>query len=133
MSRTTASQQNTTPTIGRHVLLDLHEVADERLRDAQRLSKLLTELLDRNGFHRLAVRAHQFPGANAGATVMVLLSESHATIHTYPEFGYAAVDVFSCGDADVDGFIDDVVEALRPDRFDRVDQVRGGESGNSRS
>lgn len=113
------------PSIGLHVLLDLFEVNDPRLADADALCELLTRHLDQTGFHRLASNAHQFPGAGAGATVMVMLSESHATIHTYPEFRYAALDVFSCGDADVHGFVDAIVDELKPGRVERHDQQRG--------
>lgn len=126
MSTPQQSDRPAPPIIGQHVLLDLYEIEDTRLSDADALRALLTEHLDSNGFHRLATNSHQFPGENAGATVIVLLSESHATIHTYPEYGYAAIDVFSCGAADVDGFVAAVIEDLRPGRITRHDELRGG-------
>ena len=123
--------RRTPPIVGRHVLLDLYEVHDERLTDAAALESLFVRLLDACGFHRLAVRSHQFPGAGAGATVIALLSESHATIHTYPEYAYAAVDVFSCGAADVDSFVAQLAEQLQSQRFTCREEARGGSEDQS--
>lgn len=65
---------------------------------------------------------HSFEGQ--GATGMLLLSSSHLTVHTWPEFGYAAVDLFTCAtpasapsssssrEPDVDAAIRSLVESL---------------------
>ncbi len=121
----TAIDKRTSRAIGHHVLLDFHGVRDARLQDAGQLAELLWDLLIQHGFRCLELSKHQFPGEGAGATAMVLLSESHATIHTYPEHDYAALDVFSCGNADLDGLVESLTNALAPEHVERIDQVRG--------
>ena len=46
----------------------------------------------------LDLRLHHF-GADCGVTGVVLLAESHISIHTWPEYGFAAVDIFMCGNS----------------------------------
>jgi S-adenosylmethionine decarboxylase len=111
--------------IGRHLLLDLYEVQDPRLGCVDSMTALFEKLLDECGFHRLGIRSKQFPGENAGLTLMVLLSESHASIHTYPEHAYAAVDVFSCGNADLQLFVSRLIDALQPGSVEQSEHARG--------
>lgn len=47
-----------------------------------------------------------------GVTVVVGLSESHASIHTWPEYGYAMLDVCTCGDVDPKGILESIVKFL---------------------
>jgi len=87
-------------TIGRHALADLSGVDPVLLRDAEHVMNELADILCATQFHVLRRVQHQFPGAGAGFTGMFLLSESHAAVHTYPEHGYLALDVFGCGPQD---------------------------------
>ena len=59
----------------------------------------------------LGVTEHQFDPH--GVSVVVVIAESHLTIHTWPEYGYAAADVFTCGDS----LSADEITALFTDRF----------------
>jgi S-adenosylmethionine decarboxylase len=56
---------------------------------------------------------HQF-GAGGGVSGVVLLAESHLSVHTWPESGFAAADVFMCGHADPEVAIEVVLAALEP-------------------
>jgi len=111
---------------GRHLLADLHGVDSPLLTDEAGLTDLLRRALDRAGFHVLGVRGHTFCGGGGGVTVMMLLSESHATVHTYPENDYAAVDVFSCGSARPEDALEALREELRPERVESTVHRRGG-------
>ena len=85
--------------IGRHLLIDFHEVSAERLDDAELLSRLLAEAARRGGLTPLGPPVlHRFEGG--GLTGYLLLSESHIAVHTYPELGFAALDIFACGAGD---------------------------------
>jgi len=54
-----------------------------------------------------------------GVTVILILAETHLSIHTWPEHGYAAIDIFICGEGrDPDVAWDVIREALRPGSFD---------------
>jgi len=112
--------------IGEHLLADLYGIAPERLTDADALGVLLEQALAGAGFTVLDRMAHAFPGDGAGATVLCLLSESHASLHTYPEYGYAAVDVFSCGDARPADVLAALRAALAPERVETDRRTRGG-------
>ncbi|MFW5857111.1 MAG: adenosylmethionine decarboxylase [Planctomycetota bacterium] len=111
--------------IGEHLLADLYGIAPEQLTDADALGALLGRALTEAGFTVLDRVAHAFPGEGAGATVLCLLSESHASLHTYPEYGYAAVDVFSCGDARPADVLEALRAALAPERVETDRRIRG--------
>ncbi|MET8847421.1 adenosylmethionine decarboxylase [Amycolatopsis sp. NPDC004625] len=81
---------------GRHVLAELHGVDPVLLDDPDRLGELLRAAVTEAGATVLDVVAQRF--APQGATVIALLAESHASVHTYPEHGSLFADVFTCGD-----------------------------------
>ena len=61
-----------------------------------------------------------------GATVLVMLSESHLSIHTYPERGFAAIDCYTCGETvDPQLAIDYLVSVLRPEKVFAKKLTRG--------
>ncbi|MBU0603935.1 MAG: adenosylmethionine decarboxylase [Gammaproteobacteria bacterium] len=82
--------------LGSHVLLDLHGVAPPLLCDAAALERVLRDAAEAAGACVLSAHFHGF-GAGMGVTGVLLLAESHISIHTWPERSYAAVDVFMCG------------------------------------
>ncbi|VAX09431.1 S-adenosylmethionine decarboxylase proenzyme, prokaryotic class 1B [hydrothermal vent metagenome] len=63
----------------------------------QALQALLVSAAEAGGASVLQAHFHPF-GAGKGVTGVVLLAESHITVHTWPEHDYAAFDVFMCGD-----------------------------------
>jgi S-adenosylmethionine decarboxylase len=80
---------------GQHVLAELSGVSAELLDDEQFLRHALGEVLTQADATVLEVISKKFEPQ--GVTVLALLSESHASIHTYPEVGSVFVDVFTCG------------------------------------
>lgn len=82
--------------LARHLLLELHECDVQVLDDADRLQRIMVEAAARLRATILDVFCHRFQPQ--GVTVAVIITESHLTVHTWPEYGYAAVDVFTCGD-----------------------------------
>lgn len=84
--------------LGRHLLLELHGIAAERLGDENSLRDILATAAAAAGATVLSAHFHHF-GSGQGVTGVLLLRESHISIHTWPEYGYAAVDVFMCGEA----------------------------------
>jgi S-adenosylmethionine decarboxylase len=83
---------------GTHVLADLGGIAADRLRDAAALEAILVNAAKSAGATVLAAHFHHFGGEH-GVTGVVLLAESHVTIHTWPEHRFAALDIFMCGKA----------------------------------
>lgn len=84
--------------LGTHLLADLSGIAPERLRDGAALEQLLRGAAIAAGAQVLHSHFHSF-GTGMGVTGVVLLAESHISIHTWPECGFAAVDIFMCGAA----------------------------------
>ena len=82
--------------LGRHLLLELKDCDREVLNDLESLKSLLKTAATEAGATVLGDSFHQF--APQGVSGVVVIAESHLFIHTWPECGYAAVDIFTCGD-----------------------------------
>ena len=80
---------------GQHVLAEMEGIDAALLNDEALLRDILTRALDQAGATVLDVTSKRFEPQ--GVTVLALLSESHASLHTYPEIGSVFVDVFTCG------------------------------------
>lgn len=81
--------------LGRHLLVELHECDKEALNDLGFLRKVMVDAAIDCGAVVLGDSFHHF--SPQGVSGVVIIAESHLSIHTWPEYGYAAVDVFTCG------------------------------------
>jgi len=81
---------------GRHLILDLYECDQEILNDYEELQRLLEASLVMAKANVLRIFGEKFEPQ--GVTLLALLAESHASIHTWPEIGYCAIDLYTCGD-----------------------------------
>ncbi|NCJ06148.1 adenosylmethionine decarboxylase [Synechococcales cyanobacterium C] len=81
--------------VGTHCILELYDCPAAQLNDADLIKHSLREAAKKANATLLNEVMHQFEPQ--GITALALLSESHISIHTWPENGYAAVDVFTCG------------------------------------
>lgn len=81
---------------GRHLILDLYDCNKELLDDYERLQELMQVALQMSNATILRIIGEKFKPQ--GVTLLALLAESHCSIHTWPELGYAAVDLYTCGD-----------------------------------
>lgn len=77
-----------------HTLLEFHDCDAERLKAARVVKKLLCQAVRQGGGTIVKAVFHNF--SPYGVSGVVVITESHVTIHTWPEYGYAAVDIFSC-------------------------------------
>ena len=82
-------------TLGHHWIVDLHGCPSELLDDHDLILARLKETTERYGLTLLNLVSNRFEPQ--GVTAVGLLAESHMSIHTWPEHGYAAVDIFTCG------------------------------------
>lgn len=83
------------PYDGRHVIADLHDCAAP-LDDVATVEAAIRAAVAAVGATLLTLNLHHF-GPGQGVTGVALLAESHLSIHSWPEHGYAAVDIFLCG------------------------------------
>ncbi|MBN2098379.1 MAG: adenosylmethionine decarboxylase [Dehalococcoidia bacterium] len=81
--------------LGRHLLLELRECNEAVLDDLKYLEKALVSAAEESGATVLDKSFHHF--APQGVSGVVLIAESHLSLHTWPEHAYAAVDIFTCG------------------------------------
>ena len=80
---------------GRHLILDLYDCDPEIINDYEELQRLLEASLVMAKANVLRIFGEKFEPQ--GVTLLALLSESHASIHTWPEIGYCAIDLYTCG------------------------------------
>lgn len=98
--------------VGRHVIADLSGCPPELLLDEDWLNKTFSEALGRVGATVITLSSYKFPG-EGGVTGLFLLSESHASYHTYPEYTYIAIDIFTCGSCDPEQALEFVSRQLK--------------------
>lgn len=99
-------------TVGAHVLADFWGCQFEKLDDAQLLMNSLRKAAKSAKMTILGEESYKF--SPQGFTGLLLLSESHISIHTYPERGYAAIDVYTCGGGMTQKAIEYLKDVLQP-------------------
>lgn len=82
--------------LGRHVLAEIYGCSFDILNNRQEVEAIMVNAALEAGAEVREVVFHKF--SPQGVSGVVVISESHLAIHTWPELGYAAVDVFTCGD-----------------------------------
>ncbi len=107
---------------GMHLLVDLWGA--ENLGDPAPIGAALREAALAAGATILHSHFHHF-SPNGGVSGVVVLAESHISIHTWPERNFAAVDIFMCGDCDPYQSIAVLRAAFTPDRVDLDERRRG--------
>lgn len=85
-----------TTNLGRHVLAEFYNCNSNVLNNVELIEKVMTEAANECGATVVEKKFHMF--SPFGVSGVVIISESHLAIHTWPEHGYAAVDLFTCGD-----------------------------------
>jgi S-adenosylmethionine decarboxylase len=98
---------------GIHLLADFHGVFEANLVSCEAIDALLRLGAEAAGATILHSHFHSF-GPQQGVTGVLLLAESHISIHTWPEYGFAAADIFMCGDAAPQLALDVIEHALAP-------------------
>ena len=83
--------------LGRHLLLELKDCDKEVLNDLGSLKSTLLTAANEAGATVLGESFHRFNPH--GVSGVVIIAESHLFIHTWPEYGYAAADIFTCGNS----------------------------------
>ena len=95
--------------VGTHVLIDVRGA--KRLDDPAYLEGVLRRSAEAAGATILQAHFHHF-GPAMGVTGVLMLAESHISIHTWPETGFAALDIFMCGAAKIEAAIEVIEQAF---------------------
>ena len=110
--------------LGIHVLYDLYRCQKEALDDPAELNRLLLEAVTEAQMTPLESASHKY--TPQGVSVVVLVAESHISIHTWPEYDYAAADFFSCRtDVDPERVRAVLARTLNPERIEMQIIQRG--------
>jgi S-adenosylmethionine decarboxylase len=107
---------------GSHVILDLWGATD--LDDVEKMERAMVEAVKAAGATLLHIHLHKF-SPNGGVSGVAVLSESHISVHTWPEKGFAAFDVFMCGAAEPLKTIPVLEAAFKPTRVVVGEHRRG--------
>lgn len=83
--------------IGKHVFGAAYGSDRGRLRDEDFLRNLVVNAVKVAGASLIDVKSWRIEGDKGGVSVIALVTESHIAIHTWPEYGYATIDVYTCG------------------------------------
>ena len=111
-------------TLGVHLLLDLENCDQKILDDLNTIKQTLIIAAQKSGAHIMGETFHKF--TPVGVTGIVSIAESHISIHTWPEFKYAAVDIFSCGeDFDLESCVKVISDNLKCKHITRKTIKRG--------
>ena len=107
---------------GSHLIIDLWEA--EGLDDRDRIEQALIDAVKAAGATLLHIHLHTFTDGG-GISGVAVLAESHISVHTWPEKGYAAFDVFMCGDAEPRKALGVFKAAFNPGRIVIGEHKRG--------
>ncbi|GAA0426220.1 MAG: adenosylmethionine decarboxylase [Bacillota bacterium] len=111
-------------TMGRHVIAELWQCNVNKLNDMRLIERIFVDAALKAGAEIREVAFHKF--APHGVSGVVIISESHLTIHSFPEHGYASIDVYTCGEViDPNIAAQYIANALEAKRFEKVEIPRG--------
>ena len=109
---------------GAHVLLDMWGVQPALLEDETAIAATLRRAAEHCGATVLDIRLHHF-GDGYGVTGVALLAESHITIHSWPETGFAALDIFMCGECEAKNAVAPLLADFSPQKHQVTSYLRG--------
>jgi S-adenosylmethionine decarboxylase len=119
--------EKTVPPLGKHLILDVWgEVGSLPYWNMDEAAELLKQAAIHAGATILTERWHHF-GSGHGYTGVIILAESHISAHTWPEKGYAGIDVFMCGDCDPRTSLDMILDFYKAERHNVTFLIRGEE------
>jgi S-adenosylmethionine decarboxylase len=107
---------------GAHLIVDLKGA--KNLDDVEYIKRAFIESVEAAGATLLHIHLHHF-SPTGGVSGVAVLAESHISIHTWPEFGYAAMDVFMCGQCDPRDTIPVIERAFEPETIEVQEFLRG--------
>ncbi len=110
--------------LGVHILAEYYDCDCEVLDNSNEIERHLNNAAQAAGATIVQSAFHQFNPM--GVSGVVVIAESHLTIHTWPEHGYAAVDIFTCGDT-VDPWraFEHLKQELKSTHFSTMEMKRG--------
>ncbi|GBG56043.1 S-adenosylmethionine decarboxylase proenzyme [Sporomusaceae bacterium FL31] len=116
--------------IGKHLIVDMYGCGFEALDNLDFIKNAMLTAVKEANMTLLDFSSFKFEPQ--GLTALALLAESHMSIHTYPELGYAAIDVFTCGDhSRPDKAVAVLKRFLKPEKI-KTTNIKRGDFGSEK-
>jgi len=110
--------------LGRHILLELYNCDADFLNQTETIEKILVQTAELGNATIVETSFHQF--SPFGVSGVVVIAESHITIHTWPEHQYAAIDLFTCdNEMDTKIMVNYLVQEFKAGSFEEKLFLRG--------
>lgn len=101
--------------LGKHLILELYDCNPERLKERHIVENIMLTAAQEAGANVIGTFFHQFKPY--GVSGVIIITESHFSVHTWYEYGYAAVDVFVCGNVDLGVAVKELVKGFEAGMF----------------
>ncbi len=117
-----SSSQDEILIYGKHIIGNLYGVDERILSDEELLRRLVTDLASIANMRLIEVKSWRFEdGDKGGISVIALVVESHISIHTWPKYRYATIDIYTCGKhSDVEKAFRYALLVLRPRHYTKT-------------
>lgn len=110
--------------LGTHVIIEMYDCDPNTLKNKDQVERAFLDIAKKSNAHALGSFFHQFQPH--GVSGVVIIEESHLSIHTWPEHGYAAVDYFYCSDdVDIDTALKLFEKYFKPGHMSVMEMKRG--------
>jgi len=101
--------------VGKHVFGNLYEVDISVISDEERLREIVIKAIEEANAKLWEIKSWKFGGEKGGVSVIALVMESHVAVHTWTEYRYATVDIYTCGEhTDPKKAFDYILSQLKP-------------------
>ena len=110
-------------TIGRHLIAEFYRCDLDTLNNVDRIRSFMLQAAERIGATVLGSSFHKFKPQGVSGTVVI--SESHLSVHTWPEYGYVAADIYTCGGLDPRPGFEQLRQQLGADGWRLQEILRG--------
>ena len=104
--------------VGRHVYANLYDVNREILANEELLRNSVIKAAELANMTLVEIKSWTFGGKKGGVSVIAIVEESHIALHTWVEYNYATVDIYTCGDkGDPWKAFDYLLSVLKPKKY----------------
>jgi len=109
--------------LGNHILVEFMNCDPHIMNDVAGIERDMVAAAQKAGATVINSTFHHF--SPWGVSGVVVIQESHLAIHTWPEYGYAAVDLFTCGEMDAWISFDHLKECFKSQSYSAIEMKRG--------
>ena len=109
--------------LGKQIIVELYECKADLLSNPDAINEIMCAAATAMNATIVTSTFHHF--SPLGVSGVVVIMESHLTIHTWPEYGYAAVDIFTCGDIDMSAGVAYLEKNLEAQNMECRELIRG--------